>query len=124
MILFQCLLLVSLKVIAWYCLKLLFRDEPELRVMGVLGCVNKTVALGVPMITSIYKDDPNLGLYTLPLLIWYPLQLVVGSACVPRFAAFIASERERLESADKELTTTETASNNGRRLSDASDLDV
>ena len=43
MILFQFLLLTSLMTLAWYALKVIFRDEPQLRVMGLFGCTQKTV---------------------------------------------------------------------------------
>jgi sodium/bile acid cotransporter 7 len=97
MILYQFLLMVILMIAAWYSLRFLFHDEPELRVMGVFGCVQKTVALGVPLISSVYEGDPNIGLYTLPILIWHPMQLVFGSMLVPRLKAFVESERKRLD---------------------------
>jgi len=65
--------------------------------MGLFGCTHKTVAMGVPLINAIFDDNPNLGLYTLPLLIWHPLQLVIGSFLVPRLNRFVNSEKERLE---------------------------
>ena len=43
MIVLQFLFLVSFKVLAWYSLKFVFRDEPKLRVMGFFGCTQKTV---------------------------------------------------------------------------------
>ena len=96
MILFQFLLMVFLMGLAWYMLKFLFRDQPELRVMGVFGCVEKTVSLGIPLISSIYEGNPNEALYTLPILIWHPMQLVVGSLIVSRLAKFVENEREVL----------------------------
>jgi len=83
--------------LAWFTLKLFFRNEPELRVMGLYGCTHKTVAMGIPMITAIYEGNPNLGLYTLPLLVWHPTQLVIGSALAPKLVKFVESERERLK---------------------------
>jgi len=38
-----CLLVVSM-ILAWVFLKLLFRDQPKLRVMGLFGCTHKTVS--------------------------------------------------------------------------------
>ena len=61
-----------------------------------LGCTHKTVAMGVPLINAIYEKDPNIGLYTLPLLIWHPMQLVIGSALAPRLNAWTIREIERL----------------------------
>lgn len=43
MIAVQFALLCSLMVLAWFALKLFFRDEPKLRVMGLFGCTHKTV---------------------------------------------------------------------------------
>ena len=52
------------------------------------------------MIGSIYENDPLVGLYTLPLLVWYPLQLVVGSFLIPRLQEFVKREEQRLERED------------------------
>jgi sodium/bile acid cotransporter 7 len=114
MILFLFLLMVFLMGLAFYSLKYFFRDEPELQVMGVLGCVFKTVALGIPLINSIYEGDPNEGLYSLPILIWHPMQLVLGSLLVPRLAAFIASERKRIDAEKTEdIGTTRSVAESG-----------
>ena len=59
-------------------------------------CAICQVAMGVPLINAIYEDDPLIGLYTLPLLIWHPMQLLVGSTIAPRLARFVESEEERL----------------------------
>lgn len=40
-------------------------------------------------------DNPRLGLYTLPLLIWHPAQLVMGTLLTPRLAAWVEQELER-----------------------------
>mmetsp|Transcript_18930 Transcript_18930/g.54555 ORF Transcript_18930/g.54555 Transcript_18930/m.54555 type:complete len:478 (-) Transcript_18930:23-1456(-) len=97
MIAIQFVLLCSLMVLAWYLMKLLFRNRPKLRVMGLYGCTHKTVAMGVPLINAIYESNPNVGLYTLPLLIWHPMQLVIGSALAPRIAQWVEREENRLE---------------------------
>jgi len=79
MILYQFIVLSLLMLIAWLGLKLCFAKEPRLRVMGLFGCTHKTVAMGVPLIGAMYENNPNVGLYTLPLLIWHPMQLVLGT---------------------------------------------
>jgi solute carrier family 10 (sodium/bile acid cotransporter), member 7 len=91
---FACL--VSLMALAWLSLRLLFRDEPYLRVMGLFGCTHKTVAMGVPLINAIYADDATIGLITLPLLIWHTMQLILGSFLAPKLAAWVEREEERL----------------------------
>ena len=49
------------------------------------------------MINAIYESNPNVGLYTLPLLIWHPMQLVIGSALAPRIADWVEREEDQLE---------------------------
>jgi solute carrier family 10 (sodium/bile acid cotransporter), member 7 len=100
--------MASLKSLAWFSLKLLFRNEPKLRVMGLFGCTQKTVALGIPLIVAIFGKSDNVGMYTLPILIWHPMQLVVGATLAPRLRKFVASETERLGLTDdsRYLTTT------------------
>ena len=52
--------------------------------------------MGVPMINAIYEDTPMIGAYTLPLLVWHPMELVIGSILAPRLHAWVNSEKERL----------------------------
>lgn len=88
---------------AWISLSFAFPNQPKLRVFGLFGCTHKTVAIGIPLINSIYGDNPAVGLYTLPLLIWHPIQLVLGTALSPRLAKFVARESERLGLQDSDL---------------------
>jgi sodium/bile acid cotransporter 7 len=96
MIAIQFCLLCLVMSLSWVFLKLLFANEPTLRVMGLFGCTQKTVALGVPLINAIYENDTNVGLYTLPLLIWFPMQLVLGSFLAPKLLKWVEAEKARL----------------------------
>ena len=100
MIVLQFGMLCMLMVLAWMCLRILFRNEPKLQAMGLFGCTHKTVAMGVPLINAIYESNPNVGLYTLPLLIWHPMQLVVGSFVAPYVAAYV--KRREAENEEEE----------------------
>lgn len=104
-VLFQSLLLVGLMIVAWFSLKFLFPMNPRLRVMGLYGCTHKSVATGIPLITAIYGGNGSVGLYTLPLLIWHPMQLMVGTFLTPRLSRFVIEEQKRLglDSHDKPL---------------------
>jgi sodium/bile acid cotransporter 7 len=77
-------------------MKPLFRSEPGLRVMGLFGCTQKTIALGIPLILSIFGGTKYESLYTLPILIWHPMQLVVGSCVVTQLQKFMVEENKRL----------------------------
>ena len=100
MIAFQLLILLSVMIVAWYMLRILYRDEHKLRVAGIYCCTHKTVAIGIPLITAIYSDNAatasKVGLYTLPLLIWHPLQLIIGTLLAPKLAKFVEREELRL----------------------------
>ncbi|KXS13022.1 hypothetical protein M427DRAFT_58943 [Gonapodya prolifera JEL478] len=43
----------------------------------------KTIALGIPIINILYDHDPNLGLYSIPLLIYHAGQLLLGAVVLP-----------------------------------------
>jgi solute carrier family 10 (sodium/bile acid cotransporter), member 7 len=97
MIVLQFLFLLFFFALAWFSLGLFFPNQPKLRVMGVFGCPAKTIALGIPLINSMYDGNPNLALYALPLLVWHPTQLIVGTLLAPRLAAYVQVETKRLE---------------------------
>jgi sodium/bile acid cotransporter 7 len=84
-------MLVLVMILAWTSLGVLFRNEPKLRATGLFVCTHKTVALGIPLINSMYSDAaPALvGMYTLPLLVWHPMQLLLGTAVAPRVAEWV-----------------------------------
>jgi len=52
-------------------------------IVAVLFCsTEKTVALGIPLITAIYEGNDDIGILSVPLLIYHPMQLVIGSLFV------------------------------------------
>jgi solute carrier family 10 (sodium/bile acid cotransporter), member 7 len=93
---FQFLLQIGCMTLAWFSLKTFFRNKPKLRVSGLFICTHKTISIGIPLITSMFGKHPDIGLYTLPILIWHPMQLVVGTLLMPVLQKFITSECERL----------------------------
>lgn len=95
MIVIEFVLLVMFNGIAWTLLGILYANEPKLRVMGLFGCTHKTIAMGIPLINSVYESSPNLGLYTLPILIWHPTQLIIGTFLAPRLSKFISQKEEQ-----------------------------
>ena len=52
--------------------------------------------MGVPLINAIYEGNPSVGLYTLPLLVWHPTQLVIGSYLAPKLRQWAEDEAYRL----------------------------
>jgi sodium/bile acid cotransporter 7 len=94
----QITLLLLVMIMAWISLRYWFPNQPKLQAMGFVGCTFKTVAVGVPLVNAMYATTaPELvALYTLPLLIWHPMQLIIGSLLAPYLARYVDKELERL----------------------------
>lgn len=53
--------------------------------IAVLFCASqKTISLGIPMLSILYAQHPQLAWLTLPLICYHPLQLVIGGVLVGR----------------------------------------
>jgi len=59
----------------------------EDRIVAIFCGSKKTLASGVPMARLIFGADPGLSLILLPLMIYHPLQLIVGGWLAGRWAA-------------------------------------
>jgi sodium/bile acid cotransporter 7 len=57
------------------------------RIAALFCGSKKTLASGVPMARLIFGASPGLGLILLPIMIYHPIQLVVGGWLAARFAA-------------------------------------
>lgn len=112
LIFFQFTLLCTAMVLAWTLLRVLFPKDPKLCVMGLIGCTQKTLAVGLPLISAIYAGNKNLGPYTLPLLIWYTSQFIIGTALTPRLKAFVEEETKRLGSVNENPEVIESEAKN------------
>lgn len=62
-----------------------FRREDMIAI--VMCGATKTVALGIPLISVIFNGDPNIGILSIPLLMYHALQLIIGSILVVLFVA-------------------------------------
>ena len=85
----------------WVCmlLQILFplpKSKPKFHATGLFLSISKTMAMGIPLINALYKDHPNLALFTLPLLVWYPLTIVMGILIAPRVSEYVRNEETAL----------------------------
>ena len=94
---FVFILIIFYMGVSWLLFGLFFKSEPDLRIMAFFGCHHKTVAMGLPLIKAIYEENPKLGLYCLPLLIWHPMQLVMGTTLTAKFEVWVESQQELVE---------------------------
>lgn len=56
------------------------------RIAAIFCGSKKTLASGVPMASIIFGQNPQLGLILLPIMVYHPLQLVVGGILAGRWA--------------------------------------
>ncbi len=74
----QLLILCLVTGLAWPMLNCFFPQDRKLHIMGVFGCTHKSIGVGIPLISSVYENHPDLEYFTLPLLVWNTLQFIVG----------------------------------------------
>jgi sodium/bile acid cotransporter 7 len=107
------ILQVFFLTIAWAISHYFYRDLPRLRVVGLFGPVAKTTSLGIPLILSLYQSNPRATIYTLPVLIWHPMLLVVGSILTPCLRSYVEREVERVEGKPVDAVESSEESDNG-----------
>lgn len=67
--------------------------NPADRITAIMCAPQKTLAAGVPMAQLVFAGHPGLGLILLPLLVYHPLQLIVGAWLIPGLRAGIEADR-------------------------------
>lgn len=70
-------LLALVLAFTWSAGEALGFERPE-RIVGLFCGSKKTLASGVPMARLIFGASPGLGLMLLPIMVYHPLQLLVG----------------------------------------------
>lgn len=50
---------------------------------------HKTLAFGLPLIKTVFEGSPSLAYFCAPIMLLHPLQLIIGSALVPRLQRFL-----------------------------------
>jgi solute carrier family 10 (sodium/bile acid cotransporter), member 7 len=73
----------------WLTSRALGFDRAE-RITALFCGSKKTLASGVPMARVIFGAAPGLGLILLPIMLYHPLQLLVGGWLAGRFGRYQA----------------------------------
>ena len=60
------------------------------RISALYCGTQKTLALGAPLLAILFELNPDLGLLSLPIVLYHPVQLLVGGALAPRLQAWAA----------------------------------
>lgn len=79
-----CGLLLAVALGSCHGLGLLLGLGPRERIAAMFVGSTKSLAIGVPMAAAIFGAGRELGALLLPLLVYHPLQLLVGSAVASR----------------------------------------
>ena len=70
------------------------------RIPAMFCSTHKTMAMGIPLISSMYEGDKNIGLYTIPLLLYHPAQIIFGAYFSPRILQLVEKEEREKEGKD------------------------
>jgi len=62
-------------VIAWFTTRWAGMSD---RVAVFFVSVQKTIVMGLPMLNELFSDDPLRDIYALPLIMYHPVQLIIG----------------------------------------------
>ena len=68
------------------------QQRPDVVALG-FTCSHKSLTLGMPILMALYGTKSNFILYSLPLLVYHPMQIILGSILFgPIFKAYINKE--------------------------------
>lgn len=85
-------MLLAVTALVWFSAGL-GRLAPDIRVSALFCASQKTLAVGVPLASSLEAAAgdalPPLALLVLPLMIYHPMQLLLGSLMLPRLQGFL-----------------------------------
>jgi sodium/bile acid cotransporter 7 len=63
--------------------------------VAMLYCgTHKTVAMGIPLLNTMFEGNPDLGLYIVPLIIYHPMQSFIGGFIQPKLAEWVLADPE------------------------------
>ena len=83
----QCLVIALTSALSHFALKQRRRDT----VATVFTCYHKSLTLGMPILLAMYGDD--LSFEVVAILIYHPVQIMLGSVLVPWASAWVGRDR-------------------------------
>mmetsp|Transcript_26307 Transcript_26307/g.36670 ORF Transcript_26307/g.36670 Transcript_26307/m.36670 type:complete len:394 (-) Transcript_26307:363-1544(-) len=80
------------------------QSKPRVDVVAAMFCaVHKSLTLGMPICGIVFEGDPKLAIITIPLLVYHPMQILLGSLLVPSLRKWVSDD---VAPAKRELPTT------------------
>eukprot|EP00053_Salpingoeca_punica_P012587 m.112787 g.112787 ORF g.112787 m.112787 type:complete len:411 (+) comp15987_c2_seq2:3376-4608(+) len=61
---------------------------------------HKSLTLGIPMLKIVFAGQASMSLVSIPLLVYHPVQILLGSMLVPLARRWVAADREEASNAD------------------------
>ncbi|XP_062372842.1 sodium/bile acid cotransporter 7 [Sardina pilchardus] len=66
--------------------------------VAIIFCAtHKSLTLGIPMLKIVFAGDENLSLVSVPLLVYHPAQILLGSVLVPTIRAWMNSRQKAMK---------------------------
>uniref|UniRef100_A0A7S3YZI6 Sodium/bile acid cotransporter n=1 Tax=Lotharella globosa TaxID=91324 RepID=A0A7S3YZI6_9EUKA len=63
-------------------------------VAAMFCAVHKSLTLGMPITGIVFEGDPKLAVITIPLLVYHPMQILLGSLLVPTLKKWVAAGQD------------------------------
>ena len=83
------LLFFSKPILFLYCKLFIF-------IKGLFSSTHKTLALGIPLINDMFVGRSDIGLLSIPLLMYHPVSLTLGSLLSPYLKQYILENTKQL----------------------------
>lgn len=93
-----CLLLTGYKACVFVAARAAGLERKDVVAATFMGS-QKTLAFGLPLIKALFGGSPDLVWFCLPVLVYHPLQTLLGSALVPTLRAFVEQAEKNESSA-------------------------
>ncbi|XP_003383568.1 PREDICTED: sodium/bile acid cotransporter 7-A-like [Amphimedon queenslandica] len=72
--------------------------------IAVFFCsTHKSLTLGIPILKIVFVDSPDLSSFTLPLLIYHPTQILLGSSLVSMLQSWVQGEETSTTNDDRPI---------------------
>ena len=75
---------------------------PKDAVASAFVASQKTLAMGLPLIKTVFTGSPDLAYFCAPIMLLHPAQLILGSALVPRWQRYIKENHDHGTAKEKE----------------------
>lgn len=102
---FLLLAMISFLVVVYFLATTIFPSLSRADMVAILFCAtHKSLTLGMPLLKILFEDHPevSVAVISIPLLIYHPLQILLGSCLVSPMQRWMGAAREKVDDTSTE----------------------